>query len=216
MRHTVFLLCSILPGILPYPELTLFMSSLTIENLIRQSFDELYLQLSIKLSDVKLSDLLRKKNLYLLCATNSSAASKIIGKMLEEYISPSDESIFGDAFFKSILRIESESTLSSGEESNTIYKAIALIDLNRANPTQNRLEFMDAWAKTLNRLVHEFLNNFGNPDGTIDWENLLRYNSGKENVSWVSKVITVTVEDQEDESNDDEVGDVDYGNEDSA
>ena len=112
--------------------------------------------------------------------------------------------------------IESESTLSPGEKSNTIYKAIAFIDLIRDYPTQNRLKFMDAWAKTLNRLVHDFLNNFGNPDGTTDWENLLRYNSGKENVSWVSKVIPVTVEDQEDESNDEEVGDVDYGNEDYA
>ena len=192
------------------------MNRLTIENLIRQSFDELYLQRSIKLSDVKLSDLLRKKNLYLLCATNSSAASKIIGKMLEEYISPSDRSIFGDAFFKSISRIESESTLSSGEESNTIYKAIAIIDHFRDYPTQNRLEFMHIWANTLNRLVHDFLNNFGNPDGSIDWEKLLRYSSGKENVSWVSEVIPVTVEDQEDESNDDEVGDVGFGNEDSA
>ena len=89
----------------------IFMSSLTIENLIRQSLDELYLQRSIKLTDVMLSDLLRKKNIYLLCATNSSAASKIIGKMLEEYISPSDESIFGDTFFKSISSIESENTL---------------------------------------------------------------------------------------------------------
>ncbi len=182
------------------------MSSSTIENIIRQSFDELYLQRSIKLTGVMLSDLLRKKNLYLLCATNGSAASKIIGKMLEEYISPTDESIFGDAFFKLISMIESESTLSSGEESNTIYKAIALIDLNRANPTQNRLEFMDAWAKTLNRLVHDFLNNFGNPDGSIDWEKLLRYNSGKENVPWVSTVIPVSVEDQDDEVDDSDDG----------
>ncbi len=173
------------------------MSSSTIENLIRQSLDELYLQRSIKLTGVMLSDLLRKKNIYLLCATNVSAASKIIEKMLEEYISPSDESIFGDTFFKSIARIESENTTSPGEESNVLYKAIALIDLNRANPTQNRLEFMDAWAKTLNRLEHDFLNNFGNLDGSIDWEKLLRYNSAKENVSFVPKVIPASVQDQE-------------------
>jgi len=161
------------------------MSSTKIEILVCQTLDDFYLQRLIKLSDVKLSDLLRKKNPYLLCATNGSSASKIVEKMLEEYISSSDESIFGDAFFKSITRIESESTISPGEESNTIYKAIALIDLNRAHPTQNRLEFMDAWAKTLNKLEHDFLNNFANLDGSIDWEKLLRYNSGKENVPWV-------------------------------
>ena len=38
---------------------------------------------------------------------------------------------------------------------------------------------MDTWANTLNRLVHDFLNNFGNPDGSIDWEKLLRYNSAR-------------------------------------
>ncbi|HEY6287103.1 MAG TPA: hypothetical protein VIX20_15675 [Ktedonobacteraceae bacterium] len=70
---------------------------------------------------------------------------------------------------------------------------------------------MDSWAKALNRFEHDFLNNFGNPYGTIDWENLLLYNSGEDNVPWVSKVIPVTAVDQEDE-----VGDVDYGNEDYA
>jgi hypothetical protein len=185
------------------------MSSPKLENLVRQNLDAFYLQRIIKLSEVKLSDLLRKKNPYLLCATNGHSVSKIVEKMLEEYLSQSDESIFGDTFFKSIARIESENTVSPGEKSNTFYKAIALIDLIRAHPTQNRLEFMDTWAKTLNRFEHDFLNNFGNPFGGIDWEKLLRYNSGEDSFPWVSKVIPVTTEDQKDE-----VGDVDYGNED--
>jgi hypothetical protein len=151
------------------------MSSSKIENLVLQSFDELYRQRIMKLTGVMLSDLLRKQNLYLLCATSGSSVSKIVEKMLEEYISSSDENIFGDGFFKSIARIESESTVSPDEESNTIYKAIALIDLFRAHPTQSRLEFMDAWAKTLNRLEQEFLINFGNPNGSINREKLLRY-----------------------------------------
>jgi Type II restriction endonuclease EcoO109I len=179
------------------------MDSSNIEILVRETLDEFYRQRLMKLSKVKLSDLLRKQNLYLLCATYGSSVPKIVEKMLEVYILPSDESSFGDAFFESIARIESESTASPGEQSNTIYKAIAIIDLFRAYPTQNRLEFMHAWANTLNRFEHDFLNNFGNPDGTIDWENLLRYNSGKENVPWVSKVMPVTVEDQEDYEADD-------------
>jgi hypothetical protein len=36
----------------------------------------------------------------------------------------------------------------------------------------------------------------------MDWEKLLRYNSGKENVPWVSKVILVSVEDQGDDEAD--------------
>ena len=192
------------------------MGSSNIEILVRETLDEFYRQRLMKLSKVKLSDLLRKQNLYLLCATYGSSIPKIVEKMLEEYISSSDESIFGDTFFKSISRIDSESTHSSDEESNSIYKAIAIIDHFRDYPTQNRLEFMNTWANTLNRFEHDFLNNFGNHDGSIDWEKLLRYNSGKENVSWVSKVIPITVEDQEDENNDDEVGGIDYGNKDYA
>ena len=61
----------------------------------------------------------------------------------------------------------------------------------------------------MNRLHYDFYNNFNKDDGNIDWEKLLRYNSGEDSFPWVSKVIPVTTEDQEDE-----VGDVDYGNED--
>ena len=156
------------------------MSSSKIEILVLETLDDFYLQRLIKLSEVKLRDLLRKKNPYLLCATNGHSVPKLVEKMLEEYLSQSDESIFGDAFFESIARIESEGTLSPGKKSNTIYKAIAFIDLIRDHPTQNRLEFMDAQSKALNRLEQEFLINFGNPDGSINWEKVLRYNREKE------------------------------------
>ena len=188
------------------------MSLSKLENLVHQSFDEFYRQRILKLTGVMLGDLFRKKNLYLLCATSGSSVSKIVEKMLEEYLLQFDESIFGDTFFESIERIESERTVSTGEKSDSIFKAIALIDLIRTYPTQNRLDFVDGWANTLNRFEQEFLNNFGNPDGSIDWEKLLRYNSGKDNVPWVTKVIPVTsAEDQEDE-----IGDVDDGIEDNV
>ena len=120
------------------------MSSSKIEILVYEILDEFYLQRLIKLSEVKLNALLRKKNPFLLCATNGYSVPKLVEKMLEEYLSQSDESIIGDSFFESIARIEGESTLSPGEKSNTIYKAIAFIDLIRDQPTQNRLQFMDA------------------------------------------------------------------------
>src|SRR6266487_1080001 len=191
----------------------IFMSSSRIENLVQQSFDEFYRQRLMKLTGVMLSDLLRKKNLYLLCATSGSSVLKIVEKMLEEYISSSDESIFGDTFFESIASIEREETALSGEKSPVAYEAIALINLMRNNSTQNRKEYEKERNNVINRFEHDFLNNFGNPDGSIDWEKLLRYNSGKDNVPWVSKVMPVAMEDQEDESNDDEAGDVDDGTE---
>lgn len=189
------------------------MSSSKIENLVRQSFDEFYRQRLMKLTGVTLSDLLRKQNLYLLCATNGSSVSKIVEKMLEENISSSDENIFGQTFLESITSIEREETALPVEKSNSAYAAIALIKIIRYAPTQSRIEFDKEYANALTRLSYDFLNNFGNPDFSINWEKLLRYNSGKDNVPWVSKVIPVTMEDQEDESNDDEVGDIDDGTE---
>jgi len=38
-----------------------------------------------------------------------------------------------------------------------------------------------------NRFELDFLTNFGNADGSINWEKLVRYNSGKEQVKWISR-----------------------------
>lgn len=183
------------------------MSSSKIEDLVRQSFDELYLQRSMKLKGVMLRDLLRKKNLYLLCATHNASVSNITETLLFEYLASTDESIFGQTFLESIASIEREDTKILGVRSQFAYDTIALINLMQKYSTHNRRDFEKEWAKAFNRFEYDFLNNFGNPDGSIDWEKLLQYNSGKENVPWVSKVMPVSVEDQED----DEAEDTDEG-----
>jgi type II restriction endonuclease EcoO109I-like protein len=187
-----------------------------LEALIHETLEEFYRQRIKKLAKVKLRDVLGYKNLYLLCADGGQSGGVIVEEMLRAYMSLSDESIFGDAFIESLARIGSEE-VNGSTELDSAYKAIALIDLMRNDPTLSRIEFDDEWSKAVNRLSYDFLNNFGNPDGSIDWEKMLRYNSGKDNVPWVSKVIPVTsVEDQEDESNDDDASDGDDGNEDQV
>ena len=126
------------------------MSSSNIEILARETLDEFYLQRLTKLSEVKLRDLLRKKNLYLLCATNGHPVPKIIEKMLEEYLSQSDESIFGQTLLESIASIEREETTFSGEKSNIACKVITLMNLMRNYSIQNQREFDKEWAKALN------------------------------------------------------------------
>jgi Type II restriction endonuclease EcoO109I len=192
----------------------IFMSLSKIENLVLQSFDELYQQRLMKLTGITLSDLLREQNLYLLCATNGSSVSKMVEKLLEEYISSTDENIFGQTFMESIASIARGENTFPSEKSPVAYEAITLMSLICNNSTHDRKKYDKEWAMALTRFSYDFYNNFCNPDFSIDWEKLLRYNSGEENVPLVSKVIPVTVEDQEDESIDDEVGDVGYGNED--
>ena len=185
------------------------MDSFILENLVRQNFDEFYRQRLIKLTGVTLSDILHKKNLYLLCATHGSSVSIIVEKLLIEHISSSDENIFGQTFMESVASIEHEDIESSIEKSYVSYTAIALINLMSNNSTYNSREYDRERAKALNRLEHDFLNNFGNTDGSIDWKKLLRYNSGKENVPWVSKVIPASLEDLEDDEADESYDGID-------
>src|SRR5437868_5157854 len=127
------------------------MSLSKIENLVRQSFDEFFLQRLMKLTGITLSEILRKKNLYLLCATHGSSVSKIVEKLLIEHISLSDENIFGQTFLESIASIERENTAFSSQKSHVAYEAIALYKLMPNYSTPNRREFDKEWAKALNR-----------------------------------------------------------------
>lgn len=56
---------------------------------------------------------------------------------------------------------------------------LKIIRLMREYPRDHRLEYIAAYNKALNRFTKEFLNNFSNEDGVIDWEKLVEYNSGK-------------------------------------
>jgi type II restriction endonuclease EcoO109I-like protein len=48
---------------------------------------------------------------------------------------------------------------------------------------QHRAAYNTAYTRTLNRLTIQFRRDFGRRDGGIDWENLLRFNSGKKSFS---------------------------------
>jgi hypothetical protein len=212
-----------------------------------------------------------------------------VEELLRAYMSSSDETIFGDAFFEPIAKLCSGGTVSPSEgvdiaiESAAVYKAIAvksgpnifnssqakrqnqefislrsrllklhkqfdallghgygrkysdptnnriyrirsgqafweeltgdpdfyikLIYLMRDYPLQHRVEFMKEWGLARSRFVADFIINFGTPDGGVDWEKLLRYNSGKEQVPWL-KAEAVVAEEDEDEGEAEDIEDV--------
>lgn len=173
-----------------------------LEAFIHETLEEFYRQRIEKLAKVKLRDVLGYKNLYLLCADGGQSGGAIVEEMLRAYMSLSDESIFGDAFIESVARTGSEE-VNGSSESDSAYKAIALIDLMRNDPTVSWIEFEEELAKATNRLTYDFVNNFCKADFSIDWEKLLRFNSGKDKVPWISKVVPVIgTEDQDDGSDD--------------
>jgi hypothetical protein len=53
---------------------------------------------------LKLRQVLKRKNPYLFKALGTEQASEIIKKVLEAYISSSDETIFGNVYFEQIAR----------------------------------------------------------------------------------------------------------------
>lgn len=245
------------------------MSPSELEDLIRQSLDDFYKRRIKKLSELRLSEVLSKKNPYLLRAIGVRKSSEIVTEILKAYMSSSDESIFGDAFFEPIARACSNGTVSPSEgvdiaiESETVYKAFSiksgpnifnasqakrqddefnslrhrmykihkqfdpilghcygrrshnsnrkgkrtyrvlagqalweeltgdpdfylkLIDLMGDYPTDHREKFEEEWDNAINRFEAEFFVNFGNPNGSINWQKLLRFNSGKDKVAWI-------------------------------
>jgi hypothetical protein len=65
--------------------------------------------------ELKLQVFLRRKNPYLFRALGIQKASEIVERVLTDYISASDETIFGDAFFEPIARIVSGAKTSDAE-----------------------------------------------------------------------------------------------------
>jgi hypothetical protein len=55
---------------------------------------------------------------------------------------------------------------------------LKLIRLMRDYPLRHRTAFEREWGKAVNRFERDFLNEFATPDGGIDWEKLVRFNSG--------------------------------------
>ena len=80
------------------------MRSADLEELVHQCLDEFYRRRLQKLTELRLKDTLRKKNPYLFRATGVQRASEIVERSLQAFMSSSEETIFGDAFFEPIAK----------------------------------------------------------------------------------------------------------------
>ncbi len=86
-----------------------------LEALIKKSLADFYQRRSEKLNGLNLADTLRSKNPYLFRAKGIQKASEIVSELLQAYISSSDETIFGDAFFEPIAKSVSGGQVGGGE-----------------------------------------------------------------------------------------------------
>ena len=103
-----------------------------LEALISRCLRDFYERRLQKVKKLKLQVFLRRKNPYLFRALGIQKASEIVERVLADYISASDETIFGNIFFEPIARIASGGKASDAEgvdfviESEKHITAIAL------------------------------------------------------------------------------------------
>ncbi|MBI4216237.1 MAG: cytoplasmic protein [Chloroflexi bacterium] len=86
-----------------------------LEALISRCLHDFYERRLKKVRELKLRELLRRKNPYLFRALGTQKASEIVERLLADYISSSDETIFGEAFFEPIALIASGGTVSGAK-----------------------------------------------------------------------------------------------------
>jgi len=75
-----------------------------LEALIEKCLDDFYQRRFSNLEKLQLRKILRRKNPYLFKALGTEDASEIVRRLLEAFISSSDETIFGEAYFEQVSR----------------------------------------------------------------------------------------------------------------
>lgn len=75
-----------------------------LENLIAAGLEEFYRRRLAMLEKLQLKKVMRRKNPYLFRALGIEVAAEIVQRLLQDFVSASDETIFGDAFFEPIAR----------------------------------------------------------------------------------------------------------------
>ena len=141
------------------------MDTQELEQLISRSLRDFYERRIQKINRLNLRNVLGRKNPYLFRALGIQRASEIIERLASDYISSSDESLFGDAFFEPIARLVSGGSVSDAAgvdftvETDTQYTAVAMKSgPNPYNASQKRRqndEFL-ALRSRLYRIHKEF------------------------------------------------------------
>ena len=114
------------------------MDTSELQDLISRGLQDFYRRRLEAVSGLKLDKVLLRKNPYLFKALATEKASEIVEQILTAYISSSDETIFGDAFFELIARVVSGGKASTQEGNDIIIeqnkKVIAIALKSGPNP----------------------------------------------------------------------------------
>ncbi len=108
------------------------MDTAMLERAVQTRLNEFYERRIAKLATLDLKKTLRRKNPYLFRAVGLLDANEVIERLLNDFMSSSDETIFGDAFFEPLAKDLGSGSCAPAEgvdvvvETETAYKAIAV------------------------------------------------------------------------------------------
>jgi hypothetical protein len=134
-------------------------SSDELQALIEKCLTAFYDRRFEALKKLNLTKILRRKNPYLFRAIGTEQASEIVNQLLQAYMSSSDETIFGDAYFEEIARNLPNVQVSDGSgvdlmiEGEKEVKAYALKSgpnpFNSAQKAKQNTQFMEMRSRLL-------------------------------------------------------------------
>jgi hypothetical protein len=126
------------------------MKSSELKTVITDCLLDFYSRRVVKLSKLKLLVILRRKNPYLFKAIGKQNATELVEGVLSAYLSSSEETIFGDAFFEPVAKAVSGGVVSPSEgvdiavETPDKYLAISVKSgPNPYNSSQKRKQDLD-------------------------------------------------------------------------
>ena len=108
------------------------MSPDALQDLVKQCLEAFYTRRINNLSGLRLKDVLKRKNPYLLRAIGIRTASELVEYLLQMHTQASDETIFGETFVEPIALAVSGGHKSSAKgidlevDAGTVYKAVAV------------------------------------------------------------------------------------------
>jgi hypothetical protein len=136
-----------------------------LEGKVAELLDDFYRRRTAKINELKLLNVLRRKNPYLFKALGIGKASEIVEGILAATVSSSDEALFGDAFVEPLAKFVSGGTVAPSEgvdvaiETDDTYRAIAVKSgpsVFNAQSRKRQEEDFQALEKRLRKLRKRF------------------------------------------------------------
>lgn len=124
-----------------------------------------------KRNDAMLEDIFEDRNPYFL-RTTRKVAFELVSFCLDSYLLSADEILFAS--------FSRELSAYAARRSEQFPEPAAILELFAQDELPLRIELLEAYDRAVNRLTHQFLVDFCDEDGKVNWEQLACFLSESE------------------------------------